>query len=61
MGIGLSIFFIALGAVLAFAVKFAVAGISIQTVGIILMVVGVIGLIVALIIGNYGGFRRTTI
>lgn len=61
MGIGLSIFFIALGAVLAFAVHFALAGISIQTVGIILMVVGVIGLVVALIMGNSGGFRRTTI
>ena len=49
MGIGTSIFLIALGAVLKFAVNVSVAGIEIQTIGVILMVAGVIGLIISLI------------
>ena len=47
MGIGTSIFLIALGAILKFAVNASVSGISIQTVGVILMIAGVIGLIVS--------------
>jgi hypothetical protein len=43
-----SLMFIAVGAVLAFAVSTQVAGINIQTVGIILIIVGGIGLAVAL-------------
>ena len=45
MGIGVSIFLIAVGAVLAFAVNFDVSGLDINVVGYILMIVGVIGLI----------------
>jgi hypothetical protein len=45
MGIGVSIFLIAVGAILAFAVNFAVSGLDINVVGYILMIVGVIGLI----------------
>jgi hypothetical protein len=45
MGIGVSIFLIALGAILAFAVNVSVSGLDIAVVGWILMVVGVIGLI----------------
>jgi hypothetical protein len=48
MGIGTSIFLIALGAILKFAVTASVSGISLQTVGVILMVVGVIGLLISL-------------
>ena len=48
MTIGLSLFAIAIGAILRFAVTAQVAGISISTVGVILMVVGAIGLIVSL-------------
>lgn len=48
MGIGTSIFLIALGAILKFAVTASVAGIKLETVGVILMVAGVIGLIVSL-------------
>jgi hypothetical protein len=39
---------IAVGAILAFAVSFELAGINIQTVGAILMVVGAIGLVVGI-------------
>jgi Domain of unknown function (DUF6458) len=48
MTIGTSIFLIALGAILKFAVTATVAGINIQTAGVILMVVGVIGLVIGL-------------
>jgi len=45
MGIGVSIFLIAVGAVLAFAVNFDVSGLDINIIGYILMAVGLIGLI----------------
>jgi len=60
MYIGTSIFLIALGAVLKFAVTATVAGFSIQTAGVILMVVGVIGLLVSLLMATAWRDRRTT-
>ena len=48
MELGTSLFLIAVGAILAFAVTATVSGIEISTVGIILMIVGVIGLLVSL-------------
>jgi Flp pilus assembly protein protease CpaA len=48
MTIGTSIFLIALGAILKFAVTATVAGIEIQTVGVILMIAGAIGLVIGL-------------
>lgn len=59
MGIGVGIFFIAVGAVLAFAVEASVSGVDIQTVGVILMIVGVLGVIVDLII--FAPRRRTVV
>lgn len=50
MGIGASIFLIAVGAILAFAVNTTVSGISIHTIGYILMIVGAIGLLTSLLI-----------
>ena len=47
MTIGTSIFLIAVGAILKFAVHTHVSGVSLQTVGLILMIVGVIGLILS--------------
>lgn len=49
MGIGISIFLIALGAILLWAVTTTVAGVSINTIGVILIVVGAIGLVVGLL------------
>jgi len=66
MGIGVSIFLIALGAILAFAVNVSSGGIDLNTIGVILMVIGVVGLAVTMLIMNgggggwYGG-RRTTV
>jgi hypothetical protein len=48
MGIGTSIFLIALGAILKFAVTTSVSGIELATVGVILMIVGIIGLAISL-------------
>lgn len=50
MGIGTSIFLIAVGAILKFAVTTSVSGIELATVGVILMVVGIIGLLFSLLI-----------
>lgn len=50
MGIGVSIFLIAVGAILRFAVHTSVSGISIHTVGLILMAAGALGLLVSLVI-----------
>ncbi len=49
MATGTSIFLLALGAILTFAVDVTVAGLDIATVGIILMIVGVIGIVVSLL------------
>lgn len=59
MGIGIGIFFIAVGAVLAFAVDASVSGVDIQTVGVILMIVGALGLLVDLVI--FAPRRRTVV
>jgi hypothetical protein len=48
MGIGTSLFLIAVGAILKFAVDASVSGIEIATVGVILMIVGVVGLLISL-------------
>ncbi len=48
MGIGTSIFLIALGAILKFAVTAEVSGLEISTIGVILMVAGILGLVVSL-------------
>ncbi len=49
MGIGTSLFFIALAAILRFAAHATLSGISVRTIGTILLVIGVIGLLVALL------------
>ena len=48
MGIGASIFLLAVGAILAFAVDWTVQGVDLDAVGIILMIAGCIGLAVTL-------------
>jgi hypothetical protein len=48
MTIGASIFLIAVGAILKYAVTATLAGVDIQTVGVILMVAGVAGLLIGL-------------
>jgi hypothetical protein len=49
MQLGTSIFLIAVGAILKFAVTTSVSGISLATVGVILMVVGALGLLLSVL------------
>jgi hypothetical protein len=48
VSLGGSLFLVAIGAILRFAVTADLAGIDIQTVGTILMVVGVVGFLISL-------------
>jgi hypothetical protein len=58
MGIGGSIFLLALGAILAFAVNAHISGLDINVVGYVLMLAGLVGLIITLYFWNTR--RRTT-
>jgi len=49
MRIGASLFLIAVGAILKFAVTKQVTGVNVNTVGVVLMVVGIIGLVLSLV------------
>ncbi len=49
MRIGTSIFLIAVGAILRYAVTFHVSGVSRPTIGLILIVAGIVGLVLSLI------------
>lgn len=49
MGIGVSVFLIAVGAILAFAVQIPTTGIDLNVVGVILMLVGTAGLLFSLL------------
>ena len=49
MGIGVSIFLMAVGAILAFAVNVSTEGINLDTVGVILMIAGGLGLVISLL------------
>jgi hypothetical protein len=59
MGIGISVFLIAVGAILTFGVNAAVPHANIDVIGIILMAVGVLGLLVAIAMMN--SWRRDTV
>jgi beta-lactamase regulating signal transducer with metallopeptidase domain len=48
MGIGTSLFLIAAGAILRYAVSGAVEGVNLATVGLILLLVGILGLVISL-------------
>jgi hypothetical protein len=60
MGIGVSIFLIAAGAILAFAVDMPRNGLDLGVVGVILMLVGGVGLLAAMVLWNdwHPGRRR---
>jgi hypothetical protein len=60
VGIGTSIFLIAVGAILRYAVKDSVNAIDLPVVGLILMIVGVIGLAISLLYLNLWARGRGT-
>ena len=56
---GISLFLIAVGAILAFAVSTTVSGIEVQTIGIILMGVGFLGILMSLLfLMSFSPFSR---
>jgi len=65
MGLGVSLFLIAIGLILWLAVSAEVSGIDINMVGLILVIIGAIGLLISMIFwstwGGVGGWRRDTI
>ena len=61
MTIGASIFLIALGAILKYAVDVTVSGIEIQTIGLILMIAGVVGLVIGLFLLTQTERRRDVV
>jgi hypothetical protein len=65
MGVGVSIFLIAVGAILAWAVNYNTGAVDINMVGVILLIVGAIGLLLSLVFwsswGGFGGYRRETV
>ena len=50
MGIGVSIFLLAVGAILTFAVDAQVSGLDLSTIGIILMIAGGVGILLTLLV-----------
>ena len=59
MRLGVSIFFLAVGAILAFAVTKTVSGIDLVTVGWILMGVGALGVFLSLLFwSSFSPYRR---
>ena len=67
MGLGVSLFLIALGAILTWAVNAEVSGLDITVIGVILMIVGLVGLLISLLYWSswggpgYWGRRRTRV
>ncbi len=59
MGIGVSIFLLALGAILAFAVNTDISGLDITVVGYILMFCGALGLLLTMLVLNRTGTSVT--
>jgi hypothetical protein len=61
MGLGTSIFLIAVGAILKFAVDVQNENVDIETVGAILMVVGIVGAVLSMFFwSTWGGFGAGT-
>ena len=62
MGLGVSIFLIAVGLILWLAIDVTTNGVDINMIGIILVIVGAIGLLLSLLFwsswGGMGGYRR---
>ena len=61
MATGISLFFLAIGAILTFAVDTSVSGVDLDTIGVILMVIGLLGMLFSLVLWdnwNPRAYRR---
>ena len=61
MATGLSLFFLAIGAILTFAVHTAVQGVDLSTIGVILMVIGLLGMLFSLVLWDNWSQRRRVV
>jgi len=61
MGLGTSIFLIAVGAIMRFAVNASTSGFSIHTAGTIIMIVGVVGVLISLLWMTVWADRRRAV
>jgi len=59
MGIGASIFLIAVGAILTFALERDISGLDVDVIGIILMLAGALGLFMFMVVWGPTTRRRT--
>jgi DMSO/TMAO reductase YedYZ heme-binding membrane subunit len=59
VGIGASLFLIAVGAILAWAVEVEISGLELETIGVILLIVGIVGLILSMLFwSSFAPLRR---
>jgi hypothetical protein len=65
VGLGVSLFLIAVGAILRWAITASVSGVNLDVVGLILIIIGVIGLVLSVIfwasLGRWLPGRRSTV
>ena len=59
MTVGGSIFLVAVGAILRYAVTDSISGVSLATIGLILMIAGIVGLVIGLFM--YANAQRTPV
>jgi len=57
MATGISLFFLAVGAILTFAIETSVEGVDLDTIGVILMVIGLLGMLFSLVLWDSWGPR----
>ena len=64
MGLGVSLFLVAAGAIIVWGVTGDIAGLDKNAIGVILMVIGIIGFVMSIIFwstwGGFGGRRRAS-
>ena len=58
MATGISLFFLAVGAILTFAIDTNVSGVDFDTIGVILMVIGLLGMLFSLVLWDNWTPRR---
>lgn len=59
MATGISLFFLAVGAILTFAIDVTAEGIDLDTIGVILMVIGLLGMLFSLVLWDNWGPTRS--
>lgn len=61
MTVGASIFLVAVGAILRYAVEDSISGVNLATIGLILMIAGLVGLLIGLFLYANDSRRGKTV